>query len=370
MKNIRTAWKFMLIVAIVGTNGCLMATKPSDSEQWLTFKGKSNMPHIVLISGDEEYRSEEALPQLAKILSKNHGFNCTVLFSQDPNSPGVINPNYLNNIPGLESLKTADMMVIFTRFRALPDGQMKFIDDFLKSGKPVMGMRTATHAFNFNKIDFESHFTQYSNYYKEDDVWKGGFGKLVLGENWVAHHGHHKHESTRGITAPGAEGHAILNGIKSGDIWGPTDVYTVRLPFSDDIEPIVLGEVVLRDGAFNEDDVLFGMSSTDSKLAGMAKRGDKEINLNDPMMPVAWTKSYQLPGGKEGKVFTTTMGASTDMLNEGVRRMLVNAVYWGLDQKVPKKANVKIVGDYNTTKFEFRKVDYWLEKKLKVTDLE
>jgi len=63
-------------------------------------KGK----HIVLISGDEEYRSEEALPQLAKILTKRHGFDCTVLFAQHPDTLGVINPNYTKNIPGDDSI--------------------------------------------------------------------------------------------------------------------------------------------------------------------------------------------------------------------------------------------------------------------------
>src|SRR5215471_14916818 len=78
-------------------------------------KGK----HIVLISGDQEYRSEEAIPQLAKILSKHHGFKCTVLFTVDPKD-GTVNPN-INNIPGLEALQTADLMIIFTRFLNLPD---------------------------------------------------------------------------------------------------------------------------------------------------------------------------------------------------------------------------------------------------------
>src|SRR6478609_1796621 len=87
-------------------------------QQWLTFEGKPNMPRVVLVSGDEEYRSEEALPQLAKILATRHGFNCTVLFAQDPQKPGIINPNYAQNIPGLENLKIADLMIIFTRFRA------------------------------------------------------------------------------------------------------------------------------------------------------------------------------------------------------------------------------------------------------------
>ena len=94
-------------------------------------KGK----HIVLISGDQEYRSEETIPQLAKILSKHHGFKCTVLFTVDPKD-GTINP-HVHNIPGLEALKTADLMVIFTRFLALPDEQLQHIDSYLASGKPV-----------------------------------------------------------------------------------------------------------------------------------------------------------------------------------------------------------------------------------------
>src|SRR5262245_17768396 len=92
-------------------------------------KGK----HVVLISGDQEYRSEETIPQLAKILSKHHGFKCTVLFTVDPKD-GTVNPN-INNIPGLEALKTADLMVIFTRFLALPDEQMQHIDDYLAHSK-------------------------------------------------------------------------------------------------------------------------------------------------------------------------------------------------------------------------------------------
>src|SRR4029077_19657060 len=108
-------------------------------------KGK----HIVLVSGDEEYRSEEGLPQLGKILAKRHGFTCTVLFAIDPKD-GTINPN-VSNIPGLEALTTADLMIILTRFRDLPDEQMKHIIDYVESGRPIIGLRTATHAFNIKK---------------------------------------------------------------------------------------------------------------------------------------------------------------------------------------------------------------------------
>ena len=189
----------------------LMATAtfgsaPSFAEDpWVVYEGKTGPgkgKHIVLVSGDEEYRSEEALPQLAKILAHRHGFRCTVLFAIDPKT-GIINPDVNNNIPGLEALKTADLLILFTRFRALPGDQMQHIEDYLLSGKPVIGIRTATHAFKF---DAGSEWARYGNDYEGDKVeWTDGFGRLVLGEKWISHHGKHKHESTRGLIAPGAK---------------------------------------------------------------------------------------------------------------------------------------------------------------------
>src|ERR1700691_1364229 len=120
------------------------------AEDWVVYNGDTGPlkgKHVVLISGDEEYRSEEGLPQLAKILANHHGFRCTVLFAIDP-ADGTINPNRNDNILGLEALKTADLMVIATRFRDLPDEQMRHIVAYLEAGKPVIGLRTATHAFN------------------------------------------------------------------------------------------------------------------------------------------------------------------------------------------------------------------------------
>ena len=104
------------------------------STDWVTFDGKGK--HVVLISGDEEYRSEEAMPQLARILSKHHGFKVTVLFAIDPTTNNV-NPDRIDNIPGLEALKTADLAVFFIRWRDLPDSQMKLIVDYVESGKPI-----------------------------------------------------------------------------------------------------------------------------------------------------------------------------------------------------------------------------------------
>lgn len=331
---------------------------PEKPENWVVY-GPEDGKHIVLISGDEEYRSEEALPQLGKILAERHGFKCTVLFPINPET-GFIDPNFSSNIPGLEALRTADLMVIFTRFRSLPDDKMQLIYDYLSFGGPVIGMRTATHAFN---MQGDSSWKQFSNGYNgEEKEWKDGFGRLVLGEKWISHHGHHKHQSTRGLIVDGQSDNPILRGIESGEIWGPTDVYGVRLPLPGDSQPLVLGQVVNRAGEFDGSEPFFGMKPTDTEA---------DPKKNDPMMPIAWTKSYQVANGKVGQAFTTTMGSSTDLVNEGVRRMLVNAVYvlLGMESEIPEEGtNVDIVGDYNPTAFEFRRGDYWPQRKMTVSE--
>ena len=332
--------------------------------QWLEYEGDANKPNVVLVSGDEEYRSEEALPQMAKILSSRHGFNCTVLFAQDPTYPGIADPNYGNNIPGLEKLEEADLMIIFTRFRALPDSQMVHVECYLRSGRPVLGIRTATHAFRMNNAPFESNYLHYGNYYDGDDEWKGGFGRLVLGEKWISHHGSHGHQSTRGVAAPGSEQHPLLTGIEPGSIWGATDVYGVRLPLPGDASPVLLGQVVNRAGERDDNDPLLGMQPTDSELPGLEMRkneqGDEvEVELNNPMMPIVWTKSYQIPGGQQGKVVTSTIGASVDLLQEGTRRLLVNGTYYLLNLEVPEQANVDLVGSYDPSRFAFHDDAHW-----------
>ncbi len=300
------------------------------ADPWIVLEGGDGPgkgKHVVLVSGDEEYRSEEALPQLAKILAKHHGFRCTVLFAIDP-ADGTINPNRNDNIPGLEALDKADLMVIFTRFRKLPDEQMKHLVDYIESGRPIIGMRTATHAFDRGKSK------AYLAYTWQSKDWDGGFGRQVLGETWVSHHGDHGRQSTRGILAKEAEGHPILRGIKDGDIWGPTDVYGVHLPLPGDSKPLVLGQV------------LQGMKPDDPPVEG---------KKNDPMMPVAWVKSYTGEKGKTARVFTTTMGASQDLQAEGTRRLLVNACYWavGMERQIPEKSKVDIVGEYKPLRFGF-----------------
>ena len=342
--------------------------EPSGPVQWLSLEGKSDMPHVVFISGDEEYRSEEAMPALAKIMNTHYGYTCTVLFAQDPEVPGIINPNYGENIPGLESLADADLMVNFTRFRALPDKQMQYFEDYLLAGKPVIGIRTATHAFHFKKAAPDSKWAHYGNFSEADD-WEGGFGRLVLGEKWISHHGHHRHQSTRGIFAEGASSHPVLSGIADGAIWGATDVYGVRLPMPGDTQPLVLGQVVNRAGEYDENDLEYGMRDTDTEVAGVDPEKPEKGNPNDPMMPVAWIKSYQIPNGKTGRVFASTMGASTDLLNDGVRRMYVNAIQWITNQTVSPNGSIDFVGTYEPTPFAFVDDDYWVKRNTSVASL-
>ncbi|MGF1581309.1 MAG: ThuA domain-containing protein [Gemmataceae bacterium] len=352
-------WTGALLIFGIGT------VSVNADDQWVVYKGGKGPGQgktIVLVSGDEEYRSEEALPQLGKMLAKHHGFQCTVLFAIDPKT-GYVNPNVLNNIPGLKALESADLMIIFTRFRNLPDDQMKYIDDYLKSGKPVIGIRTATHGF---KVPGSSKWHHYDwQYTGKKEAWRKGFGKIIMGETWVSHHGAHKDQSTYGVIPMNRKDHPIVRGIKDGDIWGPTDVYGVNLPLPGNSQPIVLGQVMNRKGERDNDDPFYGLRPND---------GPPDKRKNDPMMPIAWTKTYQLPGGKKGKVFASTIGASTDLVAEGTRRMYANAVYWilGMEDQLPQTgAKVDLVGKYEPSAYiTYRGRAVWNKKKISVSSFQ
>src|SRR4051794_25436307 len=179
---LRPALRLFLFVASLATAAAqsfLVFNPPAG----VTSKNK----HVVLLSGDEEYRSEEGLPMLAKILSQRHGFKCTVLFALDPD--GTINPDNQSSLPGAEALDSADAIVMLLRYRAWPDEQMKYFADAFKRGVPIIALRTSTHAFLFK----EGAYLPFNT-----------FGKRVLGEQWVNHWGKHKSEATRGVIEPSA----------------------------------------------------------------------------------------------------------------------------------------------------------------------
>ena len=297
-------------------------------EQWISYKGSGGPgsgKSIVFLSGDEEYRSEEGLPMLAKLLSQTHGFNCTVLFSINEKT-GEIDPETPNNIPGLASLKDADLLVMLLRFRELPDEQMAHIIDFIHSGKPVIALRTSTHAFKYVK-DTASPFAKYDCENKAPS-FLGGFGRQVLGESWVAHHGHHGVEGTRGLIDSQLANHPVLKGVS--DIWGPTDVYAVG-ELQGDPSVLVCGQVIPS-----------------------LKPRDKPNSLKT-VMPVVWLNEYPSGSGAPSTVLVTTMGASVDLLNDGLRRLLINGCYWltGLGNEIEEKSDVSIVGEYEPKFYGF-----------------
>jgi hypothetical protein len=303
-----------------------------DKSQWIVYQGNDGPgkgKHIVFISGDEEYRSEEGLPMLAKIFAQRHGFKCTVLFAID-SATNSINPENQTNIPGLEQLKTADLVVLLIRFRELPDKQMKYFDEYTNSGKPVIALRTSTHGFNYSR-NKNSPYAKYS-YDSKVLGWEGGYGKRVLGETWIDHHGVHGKEGTRALVNGLMKDHPILKGVK--DIWGPSDVYGIR----------TLTE--------NPQVLLFGQSS-------LGMTASAELSFGKSLMPIAWIKNHDLGNGKKAKIFTSTMGASIDLLSADLRRLIVNAAYWatGLESKIPEQNNVEFIGEYKPTMFGFGKYE-------------
>ena len=324
-------------VLIIAALMCLIDGRLK-AEPGVVFEGKEGPgigKHIVFLVGDEEYRSEDSMPQLAKILAVHHGFKCTVLFAINKET-GEIDPQTLDNIPGLEALDTADLMVMFLRFRELPDDQMKHIIDYTNSGKPIVGLRTSTHAFNYVKHK-DSPYAKYSFRSKDPD---GGYGRLVFGETWINHYGRHQQESTRGLIVKGMGNESIARGIDN--IWGESDVYDLTA-LAGDCRPLVMGQV----------------------LSGMDQ--DDKPNPDKRIVPVAWTKTYTGEKGKTARVFTTTMGHSFDFFNEGFRRLMVNACYWalGMEDKIPAKSDVDFVRTYNPNKIGMGKQ----KKGLKPSDL-
>jgi Tannase and feruloyl esterase/Trehalose utilisation len=278
--------------------------------------------HVVFLAGDEEYRSEEALPMLAKILSQRHGFRTTVLFSVDPD--GTINPNNARSLSSSAALDAADAVVMSLRFRAWPDDDMARFDRFIRSGKPVVALRTSTHAFSGFPKGSPWEAWNYDN--------QGGFGKRVLGETWLTHWGRHKAEATRGAIEPTNRSHPVLRSVT--DIFGETDVYEAYPPAD---ATILVRGIVLQ-----------GMT-TDSPAASHRKprsTDKQEQGVNDPPMPIVWTRVYKNASGTTNRILTTTMGSATDLENESLRRLVVNGVYWGLNLDVPVRADVSYVDEY------------------------
>ncbi|MCH2207501.1 MAG: ThuA domain-containing protein [Lentisphaerales bacterium] len=278
-------------------------------------KGK----HIVFLAGDEEYRSEEAMPLMAQIMAKQ-GFKCTVLFSLD--SKGNVDPNNQKSLSNPSALDSADSLVMSIRFRNWNDETMQKFENAINRGVSLIGLRTTTHAFKFPK---DSKWQKYSFRAPKETGWHNGFGREIMGESWVSHHGKHKKEGTRTFHEKGAESNPILNSVD--EIFGDTDVYGANPAMSHNTT------ILLRAG-------VTATLEPDSALVD-AK--------NNPMQPCAWTREYKHASGTVNKVFTTTMGSSTDLADADLRRLVGNAVFWSVGLSVPSKLDVTLPGEFIPT---------------------
>ena len=250
-------------------------------------RGSAKKPLIVFVTGDHEYSGEATLPIMAAALEKNYGFRTKVLkASPDHNAE--------ENIPGLEALKDADLAVFFLRWRRLPADQVKFIEDYVKSGKPVMGFRTTTHAFNYPK----GHALEKWN----------SFGELAFnappGWGGKSNHTHYGHNSSTDVSIiPAAAKDPLLTGV--------TDSFHARSWLYK----------VLPD---------YPAKGSTWLLMGHAVNPDKKDAIDNP---VAWTgvNTYG------GRFFMTTLGHPEDFDLEPFQRLVINAIHWAAGKPVPKK---------------------------------
>ncbi len=247
-------------------------------------------PLVVFVCGDHEYSGEFTLPLIAKELEANYGFRTKVLKSYpDQNSE--------KNIPGLDALKDADLVVFFLRWRLLPPDQLAMIDEYLKTGKPVMGFRTSTHAFNFPK----GH---------ESERWNA-FGEFALnappgwGKSGHTHYGHMSTTDVYGIEA--SANHPIMTGIDP-NFHLASWLYRV-LPS-------------------------YPTKGSEWLLMGKSVNPDKAAIDN----PIAWVGKNSFGA----KVFTTTIGHPEDFAVESFQHLIINAIHFQVDKKVPKKWKGKI----------------------------
>lgn len=295
-----------------------------EDPRWLTYAGSTDADapgsglHVVFVAAEQEYRAEQALPMLARLLATRAGWHCTVLFALhegkvDPTRPTVLeDQKVVHDIPGLEHLASADLLVVFTRFITLPDEQLAHLNTYLDSGKPLIGIRTANHGFRGNWT--------YRVAGKRVD-----FGVDVLGGTFLGHHGGWHREATRGIVVEANQDHPILRGVE--DVFGPSDVYRTypeggSLPPG--CTPLLLGQ----------------------PLQSLAP--DAEPNAEKEALPVAWTKTWTGNADRSARVFHVTMGSARDFQSAGLRRLFLNAALWcvGREERIRADLDVDLVGAY------------------------
>ena len=234
------------------------------------------------------------MPPLAKQLKDNFGFKTTVVstnYNPEKNAEGI---------PGLDALADADVAIFFLRFLTLPEDQLAHIESYLKSGKPVVGFRTSTHAFSYPK---EHKLAK----------WNDGFGLDAMGSKYFIH-------GYGGTDVSKAADHEILTGV---DLAQPRaaagTLYLSAIP--DDATSLLSGT-----GKF--------------KKAGTVKNGFGTHELKTEMTDdVAWVWKNQWGG----RVFGTTLGHPNSFADANWVRLFINGIHWAAGKPVPA-ADVRISG--------------------------
>lgn len=229
-------------------------------------------PLVVFISAESEYKAVETLPEFAHELELRHGLDCEIL-QASPTPSG----EQRHTIYGMEILIRADLVVVFARRRAFQAEQMKFLRDYLDRGGPLIGLRTASHAFDSRGAAPAGH-----------DEWVK-FDPEVLGGNY---HNHYPAGPMVTVT-PAADvlDHPILKGVEL-PLLSEGSLYRAS-PLVDGTQMLLIGTIP-----------------------------------DQPPEPVAWTHRY-----KNSRVFYTSLGHPDDFKNPPFRRMLVNAVFWAMGRE-------------------------------------
>ena len=229
-------------------------------------------PLAVLAISEDEYQTGHTLPAFCRdVVQDRLGVDIKVL-PGDPKDPNVI--------PGLaEALGKADLLLVSLRRRALPEKDLESIRQFLAAGKPVVGIRTASHAFDAKGKLAEGHA-----------VWPK-FDPEVLGGNYSGHHGAGPKTTVQAVQ--GAEQHPVLTGVQT-PFSGHGSLYKVS-PLAKSTTPLLIGSL-----------------------------------SNEVQEPVAWVNQY----GK-ARVFYTSLGHPEDFQEAPFRRLLSNALLWALEKPIP-----------------------------------
>lgn len=236
-------------------------------------------PKVVLLIGEDEYRTAETLPRYAAEELAWRGLE-PVVITEDPTRK--------HHFPGLAAaLGKADLLVISTRRRALSPVEMAAVRAHLDAGKPVVGVRTASHAFAPRGEDRDRARAEGLAEWPD-------FDPQVLGGNYRGHYG--VGPPTRLRVAPSAAEHPVLTEVHPERWTGHGSLYRCG-PLAADATPLLLG-----------------------KIPG------------EPAEPVAWVRRY---GPRQARIFYTSLGHMEDFAEPGFRRLLLNGILWALDRPVP-----------------------------------